>query len=98
MSKKLTPAKEVIICDVCRREVPYVEDCEFCGIDYCLSCRAIIPGCAHQVDVCKKCENNDVVLKIVNKHTPLIVGALQSRRIEIIKAGKKFQAAQGSSQ
>jgi hypothetical protein len=87
--KTTVPAKEVQICDVCRREVPYLQKCKFCENEYCLSCSALIAGCVHTVDVCKKCETNETLLKIVTKHSPLIRGALTARDNEIIRVGKR---------
>lgn len=85
--KKTLPPREVELCDCCHRE-GYLETCKFCGGMYCLLCRAVISGCAHQVDVCRNCETNPKLLTIIEKYVPLIVSVLEARDIEI---GEAFQ-------
>lgn len=84
--KKNVPAKEVEFCDFCLREMDYLVTCKACGARHCLSCRAIIAGCIHQVDVCRSCGENAQVLAIVFKHAPLIKEALLARDAEISEA------------
>lgn len=86
--KKMLPPREVEICDCCHREMSYLQTCKFCGGSYCLSCRAIISGCVHQVDVCRNCGDKPELVSIVEKYAPLIRTVLEARDIEI---GEAFQ-------
>ena len=81
--KVTVPAKEVELCDVCRREVAFLDTCLYCGNRYCLTCAAVIAGCIHSVRVCRRCENNETVLAIVSKHATPIKVAIATRDHEI---------------
>ena len=54
MAKK-TVTKEVLTCDVCRREESYLLECVACRKQYCLTCDAIVPGCMVKPPVCREC-------------------------------------------
>lgn len=84
--KKTLPPREVELCDCCNREMGYLETCKFCGGRYCLSCRALIPGCIHQVDVCRNCGEEPALVAVVEKYAPLIKSVLEARDIEISEA------------
>lgn len=86
--KVTIPAQEVEKCDVCKNTVKYTTKCAFCGCDFCLSCRAIIAGCAHQVPVCGNCEDNETVLEIVNRHAVVIQTAINARNEELKIVGQ----------
>ena len=86
--KKTLPQREVELCDCCHRENNYLDTCKFCGGRYCLLCRATISGCVHHVDVCRNCQDNPILLAIVEKYAPLINAVLEARDIEI---GEAFQ-------
>lgn len=84
------PEKEIEICDVCQRESSLrLDTCLFCGGRYCYTCRAIICGCVHEVDVCRKCDNNPVLLSIVMKHAAIINSAIEARDAEIVSASMR---------
>lgn len=86
--KKMLPPREIEVCDCCHRENGYLITCKFCGGRYCLSCRAIISGCVHQVDVCRNCDDEPELIAVVEKYAPLILSVLKARDIEI---GEAFQ-------
>ena len=77
------PATEIELCDVCRREDGVLATCPACGSRYCWTCRAIIAGCIHTVDVCEKCGHREDVLNVVMYHAPVIKAAIKARTVAI---------------
>lgn len=87
--KTIIPAKEVDVCDICHREVDLFDHCLFCGKEFCYSCAGrVIPGCIHEVNICKNCQKEPKVLEIIAKHAPLIKAAIVARDEEIAHANR----------
>ncbi len=74
------PAKTIEVCDVCQREnSSWLTDCTVCVKKYCLLCRAIIAGCVHEVDICKRCGDLDEVREVVDKFVKPLLKVLDER-------------------
>ena len=80
--KTTIPAKEVELCDICHRD-GYLMTCKACGGRYCLLCDAIITGCVHKLDVCRKCGDSEPVQAIAKKYVPQLVAVLKARDAEL---------------
>jgi hypothetical protein len=93
--KKTKPATEIELCDICQRETALLDTCPVCKSRYCLTCRAIIPGCIHTVEVCRKCGHKDDVLAVVMAHAPIIQAAIRARNNEISKLNPNPESAPG---
>lgn len=83
--KRKRPAEVVDVCDICERESSslFLEKCKACGKEYCVTCRAIISGCVHTVDVCMKCSHREEVRIIAKKYAPRIQRILDKRDEEL---------------
>lgn len=75
------PSKTVEACDICERQCAgsLLTKCVICGKEYCHICEAIMCGCIHQPDVCKKCAAHDAVKATVERFAPLLTGLLKRR-------------------
>lgn len=80
--KKTIPAKEIEVCDICHRE-DTLSECQACGIQHCYGCRGIVPGCIHDMYVCKLCEKKESVIAISKKYVPHLLGVLKKRILEL---------------
>lgn len=87
--KVKVPAKTIEVCDVCHREARYFDACLFCGKKYCITCRGIIYGCIHEIDVCRDCDKNEVVLMVAKKFVPRIRKVLLARDDAIREAAQQ---------
>lgn len=81
--KKKMPAQIITVCDICERQATFLEKCKACGKEYCLLCNSCIPGCVHQVDVCRKCAGREDVNNIVKKYVPRLRRILDKRDKEL---------------
>ena len=81
--KKIKPKEEVTICDICHREAIIISKCPVCGCDYCLICDAIIGGCIHKIDICRKCGKREDVQEISKKYAPKIARVILARSKEL---------------
>lgn len=89
--KTRVPSRLVECCDICLREAHGLLDkCEVCGKEYCPTCRAIMPGCIRQPDVCKTCGNLEDVERTVDALTPEIATILKKRTQALNRIGKKL--------
>ncbi len=75
------PQKQVEACDICERPVggSMLTTCVVCGKEYCHLCEAIVAGCVHQPDVCKRCAESDSVRATVHRFSPKISRVLKAR-------------------
>lgn len=85
MEKKIT--KVAKICDVCHREVGWLDKCIVCGKDYCVTCDAIMSGCIVKPDCCRECAKREDVKKIVYHFAKPIVDILKQRDSKLKKLG-----------
>ena len=83
MAKVTRPEKEIEVCDRCGRETTCLDKCKVCGDDYCVTCRAIIVGCIHTIEVCEKCGDKEEVEAISKKFAPRIREILAERDSEL---------------
>ena len=83
------PSKTVCACDICERESAssLLDKCVVCGREYCCTCRAIMCGCVHQPDVCKKCGDNEAVRAAVETFAPRISRVLDARDVVLSGLG-----------
>ena len=79
---KEIPAKQVECCDCCGRD-GYLMTCKACCGKYCLLCDAIITGCVHKLDVCRKCGETESVKAIAQNYVPKLVAILKERDAEL---------------
>lgn len=89
MGVKKVPSKEIKACDICGREANYLKKCQSCGKEYCIICDAIIYGCVHKVEVCRKCQDRKEVQVISEKYAPRIAKLLRDRSRELWKLPKE---------
>jgi hypothetical protein len=96
--KKKVPAKTVDVCDVCHRESGFIETCIVCGGEYCISCRAIMCGCVHEVDACLDCGKLPIVQDVVERYVPRLMKVLNLREEALKRLGKskKFREQQNN--
>lgn len=73
------PAKVVEVCDICTRQAPFFTVCVVCQKRYCSTCEAIIGGCVHQPEVCKKCAEDELVTAAVKRFVKPLVDILDRR-------------------
>lgn len=76
------------VCDTCGRD-GYLSTCVACKGRYCLTCEAIIIGCVHTLDVCKKCGDTPAVRAISEKYVPKLVALLKARDKDLTRLSKK---------
>ena len=81
------PSKTVEACDICERPVGggLLTKCVVCGKEYCSTCEAIMCGCIHQPDVCKKCADHDAVKATVDKFAGPLMAVLKQRNAALAK-------------
>lgn len=86
MIKKI-PAKTVEVCDLCSHQAPAgcLTKCVICQKDYCHTCEAIMCGCIHQPQICKKCAGNDKVIELVGKFAHPLLLVLNKRDKGLIR-------------
>jgi len=70
-------------CDICEREVNYLQKCIVCGKEHCITCDAVIPGCAVNVDCCKICAQRDDVIQIVKDSAEPIFDIVKKRNMRL---------------
>lgn len=89
------PAKTVEACDICKRECTgsLLTECVVCGKEYCHTCEAIMSGCIHQPDVCKRCAENKAVQAAVKTFAPSLVRALKARDVVLAGLGAAGDSA-----
>ena len=75
------PAKTVEACDICGdpKGGGLLTKCVICGKEYCYTCEAIMCGCIHQPQICKKCGDNEKVKATVDRFAKPIMAVLRKR-------------------
>ena len=63
------PEQEIEVCDVCQRD-GYLQMCQICHGQFCLTHRAILPGCFVSVDVCEPCGKREDVQAVIDRFLP----------------------------
>lgn len=72
------PAKVKEVCDICHGD-GFLQTCLTCKGRYCLTCDAIMAGCVHEVDVCRKCSDRQDVQILVKRWAPRISAVIKKR-------------------
>ena len=83
------PTKEIEVCDICQRETGTLTKCVRCGVDYCHICEAILWGCIHRPDLCRKCADIDSVVAVIKKYTQPLRTVLRARDAALRRTLKK---------
>jgi hypothetical protein len=83
------PSKVIEVCDICHCDKSVYEKCVVCGRQYCMICRAIMPGCIRQPDVCSECGETESVIAVVNKFVKPLVSILERRNIALKQCKRK---------
>lgn len=85
-------AKTVEACDICERQYAgsLLTKCIICKKEYCHCCEAIMCGCIHQPQICKKCGDNEKVRATVDRFADPIVAVLRKRDTALRRHAKSI--------
>lgn len=85
--KVTVPSRTVEACDICHRQLGggLLTKCIVCGKEYCHTCEAIICGCVHRPDLCKKCAEHESVREVVGNFSKPLSDVLKLREKSLSK-------------
>lgn len=73
------PAREVDVCDLCRSH-SYLQDCDVCGKQFCLSCEGTVPQSWGFTQICRGCAERDDVKAICERYAEQLTPIYARRR------------------
>lgn len=76
--KTTHPAREVEVCDFCRRE-GFLTECDVCGRQYCLTDEGTVAGSYGFTNVCRDCSRQQRVQEICDKYAVHLRPIFQQR-------------------
>ncbi len=81
------PAQTVEVCDICRVSSRFLQTCDVCGNQFCLSCEGTVAASWGFTRICRDCAKADVVRAVCAKFAKRLTPIYRARE----KALRKLQ-------
>jgi hypothetical protein len=90
--KVTKPAETVEVCDFCQH-TGYLQTCDVCGLEFCLSDEGTVFGSYGVTSVCRECSIRTDVMRVCHNYAKQLTPIFLRRNAALKRLGKRTSGA-----